>query len=103
MLPAGWRARLADAADTNLFIYRKILPWRIGALALGSALHGFVPAVFFERRPADAGAWNVPLYVSANATIPLLEAFIAESLPLGSCFCSPPSASRCPNWCSCAP
>lgn len=90
--PRGWRARFADAADTSLYIYRKILPWLVGALALGSALHGFVPAGFFERWLAGTGAWSVPLaalaglplYVSANATIPLLEAFVAKGVPLGT-------------------
>jgi uncharacterized protein len=90
--PAGWRARLIDAAEASVFIYRKILPWLLGALALGAGLHGFVPAGFFERWLVDPGAWSVPLasvaglplYVSANATIPLLEAFVAKGVPLGT-------------------
>jgi uncharacterized membrane protein YraQ (UPF0718 family) len=90
--PTGWRARLADAADSSLYIYRKIAPWLLGALALGAAMHGFVPAGFFERWLAGTGVWSVPLaslaglplYVSANATIPLLEAFVAKGVPLGT-------------------
>jgi uncharacterized membrane protein YraQ (UPF0718 family) len=90
--PRGWRARSADAARTSLRILRSIAPWLLGALALGSALHGFVPAGFFERWLAGAGAWTVPLaslaglplYVSANATVPLLEAFVAKGVPLGT-------------------
>lgn len=88
----GWRARLLDAADTSLYILKKIAPWLLGALAFGAALHGFVPAGFFERMFAGTGAWTVPLaslaglplYVSANATVPLLEAFVTKGVPLGT-------------------
>lgn len=90
--PRGWRARIADAADASLHILRKIAPWLAGALALGAALHGFVPEGFFARHLAGTGAWSVPLaalaglplYVSANATVPLLEAFVAKGVPLGT-------------------
>lgn len=88
----GWRARLYDAADTSFFILRKIAPWLLVALAFGAALHGFVPEGFFERMFAGTGAWTVPLaslaglplYVSANATVPLLEAFVTKGVPLGT-------------------
>jgi len=90
--PQGWRARIADAADSSVYILRKIAPWLLGALALGAALHGFVPEGFFQRWLAGTGAWSVPLaalaglplYVSANATVPLLEAFVAKGVPLGT-------------------
>lgn len=88
----GWRTRLRDAAATSLRILRKIAPWLVASLALGASLHGFVPAGFFERRFAGTGAWSVPLaslaglplYVSANATVPLLDAFVAKGVPLGT-------------------
>lgn len=90
--PAGLAARLRDAADTSVFILRKIFPWLVGALLLGAALHGFVPEGFFERAFAGRSSWTVPLaslaglplYVSANATVPLLEAFVAKGVPLGT-------------------
>ncbi len=90
--PQGWRARLADAADSSVYILRKIAPWLLGALALGAALHGFVPEGFFQRWLVGTGAWSVPLaalaglplYLSANATVPLLEAFVAKGVPLGT-------------------
>jgi uncharacterized membrane protein YraQ (UPF0718 family) len=90
--PVGWRARLRDAGETSGYILRKIFPWLLAALALGAGVHGFVPAGFFERTFADTGAWTVPLaalaglplYVSANATVPLLEAFVTKGVPLGT-------------------
>lgn len=90
--PSGWRARVLDAAATSGFILRKIFPWLLAALAFGAGLHGFVPEGFFEHLFAGRGAWTVPLaslaglplYVSANATIPLLEAFVAKGVPLGT-------------------
>lgn len=88
----GWAARLRDAAETSLYILRKIGPWLVVALVFGAGLHGFVPEGFFERWFAGTGAWTVPLatlvglplYVSANATVPLLEAFVAKGVPLGT-------------------
>jgi uncharacterized protein len=90
--PSGWRARLQDAAATSLRILRRILPWLLVSLALGAGLHGFVPAGFFERLFAGTGMWTVPLaslaglplYVSANATVPLLDAFVSKGVPLGT-------------------
>ncbi|MBX3737464.1 MAG: permease [Candidatus Didemnitutus sp.] len=90
--PEGWRARLVDAAQTSGRILRNIAPWLVGALVLGAALHGFVPENFFQSLFAGRGAWTVPLaalaglplYVSANATVPLLEAFVAKGVPLGT-------------------
>lgn len=90
--PAGWRARLRDAAETSGRILRKIAPWLLVSLALGAGMHGFVPAGFFERQFAGTGAWTVPLaslaglplYLSANATVPLLDAFVAKGVPLGT-------------------
>lgn len=90
--PEGWRARFVDAAQTSGRILKNIFPWLVAALVLGAALHGFVPEGFFERMFAGRGAWTVPLaaliglplYVSANATIPLLEAFVAKGVPLGT-------------------
>jgi hypothetical protein len=88
----GWKARLTDAAETSVRILRKIMPWLLASLALGAGMHGFVPAGFFERLFAGTGAWTVPLasaaglplYVSANATVPLLDAFVAKGVPLGT-------------------
>lgn len=89
---SGLRARLGAAARTSGRILRNIAPWLVGALVLGAALHGFVPEGFFERTFAGRGSWTVPLaalaglplYLSANATVPLLEAFVAKGVPLGT-------------------
>lgn len=91
-VPTTWPGRLAEAADTSVFIYKKIFVYLIAALALGAGLHGFVPEGFFEKLLAGTGAWTVPLaalgglplYVSANATVPLLDAFVAKGVPLGT-------------------
>lgn len=88
----GWRARGAEAAATSGRILRNIAPWLLGSLALGAALHGFVPDGFFQKLFGGRGSWTVPLasliglplYVSANATVPLLEAFVAKGVPLGT-------------------
>ncbi len=88
----GGRARLHDAAATSVRILRNIAPWLLASLALGAGMHGFVPDDFFQKLFAGTGAWTVPLaslaglplYVSANATVPLLDAFVAKGVPLGT-------------------
>lgn len=90
--PHGWTARLRDAAETSGRILRQIAPWLVGSLLLGASMHGFVPEGFFQKLFAGRGSWTVPLaslaglplYVSANATVPLLEAFVAKGVPLGT-------------------
>lgn len=90
--PTGWRGRLDDAAATSIRILRKIAPWLVISLALGAGMHGFVPTGFFEKLFAGTGAWTVPLaslaglpfYLSANATVPLLDALVAKGVPLGT-------------------
>ncbi len=91
-VPDTWSGRVREAADTSVFIYKKIFLYLIAALALGAGLHGFVPEGFFEKLLSGTGAWTVPLaalgglplYVSANATVPLLDAFVAKGVPLGT-------------------
>ncbi|MFH1498115.1 MAG: permease, partial [Verrucomicrobiota bacterium] len=91
-VPDTWSGRIRDAAETSGFIYKKIFVYLLAALALGAGLHGFVPEGFFEKLLAGTGAWSVPLaalgglplYVSANATVPLLDAFVAKGVPLGT-------------------
>jgi uncharacterized membrane protein YraQ (UPF0718 family) len=90
--PSGWRARLGDAAATSARILHRIAPWLVASLALGAGMHGFVPAGYFEKFFAGTGAWSVPLaslaglplYFSANATVPLLDALVAKGVPLGT-------------------
>ena len=90
--PHGLGPRLRDAAETSGFILRKIAPWLLVSLGLGAGMHGFVPGGFFENLFAGTGAWTVPLaslgglplYVSANATVPLLDAFVTKGVPLGT-------------------
>jgi len=90
--PHGLGPRLRDAAATTGFILRKIAPWLLMALGLGAGMHGFVPAGFFENLFAGRSGWTVPvasaaglpLYVSANATVPLLDAFVSKGVPLGT-------------------
>ena len=91
-VPEGWRARVKVAAEDSWFIYRKIFRYLLIALALGAGLHGFVPEGFLEKALAGTGVWSVPLasliglplYVSANATVPLLDALVAKGVPLGT-------------------
>ncbi len=73
-------------------ITAKIMPYVIGGVALGAAIHGYVPQGFFESYLRAAGFWGVPLavvlavplYANASGAIPIVQALIAKGVPLGT-------------------
>lgn len=84
--------RLETARSESGKLTKSILPYLVVGLAIGAAMHGFVPEDFVRE---IAGANNilavpmmvllgVPLYGGAAAVLPLIEALSAASVPLGT-------------------
>lgn len=76
----------------GLALTKKITPFVLIGLAVGAAIHGFVPAGYFENL---IGAGNllavplaviaaVPLYANAVGIIPIMEPLVAKGIPLGT-------------------
>lgn len=71
---------------------RKILPYVIFGVALGSLIHGYVPAGFFEQFLKSGDWWSVPLatvvaiplYSNDVGVIPVMQALITKGVPLGT-------------------
>lgn len=87
-----WPERVDAAVAETREIFGKVWTWVLVGVAIGAAIHGWVPADFF----ADvAGADNplavpvvtlagMPLYVNGAGVVPIAEALWSKGMPLGT-------------------
>lgn len=87
-----WPERVDAAAAETREIFGKVWKWVLVGVAIGAAIHGWVPTEFF----ADvAGADNplavpvvtlagMPLYVNGAGVVPIAEALWSKGMPLGT-------------------
>lgn len=81
---AIWNSTWAD--------FKKVLPYLMAGVALGSVIYGFMPTDFVVRfASADnpfavpvAAVIGIPLYIRAEAVIPLSAALAAKGMGLGA-------------------
>lgn len=73
-------------------ITKSIFPYVILGVAIGAAIHGFVPQTLIESY-LNVRAWwvvpvatllGVPLYTNSVSVIPIIEALIGKGIPLGT-------------------
>jgi uncharacterized membrane protein YraQ (UPF0718 family) len=72
--------------------FRKVLPYLMGGVALGSMIYGFMPTEFVSAMASDdklfavpvAAIIGIPLYIRAEAVIPLSAALAAKGMSLGA-------------------
>lgn len=73
-------------------IFSKVWIWVIVGVAVGAAIHGWVPTDFFTTHAGIdnplavplAALVGVPLYVNGGGVVPIGEALWAKGLPLGT-------------------
>lgn len=73
-------------------ISKKIIPYILAGVGLGSIIHGYVPEGFFEKYINKNNPWAVPvavilavpLYSNATGVIPIIESLIDKGVPLGT-------------------
>ncbi|MCD9521627.1 permease [Photobacterium carnosum] len=78
--------------QTTWVDFKKVLPYLIGGIALGSMIYGFMPTEFVakvanENNPFSipiAAIIGIPLYIRAEAVIPLSAALAAKGMGLGA-------------------
>lgn len=86
------RHEFAKSEVRDIFV--KIWLWVIAGIAIGAALHGYLPQSFIESNLGTGAWWSVPLavaigiptYANATAVIPVIGALIAKGLPVGTAF-----------------
>ncbi|KGJ95654.1 hypothetical protein ND16A_1189 [Thalassotalea sp. ND16A] len=79
-----WRSTWKD--------FHKVLPYLIGGIALGSMIYGFMPTEFVASVASDSNPFavpiaaiiGIPLYIRAEAVIPLSAALAAKGMGLGA-------------------
>ena len=73
-------------------IVRKVVVYVVIGIAIGAAMHGYVPENFFtEFLSADkwyavplAVILAVPMYANAAGIVPVIQVFVAKGVPLGT-------------------
>ena len=84
--------RLPSIIKDGWDIVRKVLLYVIVGIAIGAAMHGYVPENFFtEFLSADkwyavplAVILAVPMYANAAGIVPVIQVFVAKGVPLGT-------------------
>lgn len=88
VLPNKWMKIWA----TTWTDFKKVLPYLIGGIALGSMIYGFMPTEFVASIASESNPFaipvaaviGIPLYIRAEAVIPLSAALAAKGMSLGA-------------------
>ncbi|MEG2172699.1 MAG: permease [Desulfovibrionaceae bacterium] len=99
------RHHFAKRETANIFV--RVWKWVIVGVALGAALHGYVPQEWFTEN-FGAGQWwsvplavliGIPLYTNVTGIIPIMESLLLKGLPVGTtlAFCMAAVAASLPE------
>ena len=87
---------LADRVESGLGAVRQIVgrvwPYILAGIAIGAAIHGYVPETFMASFMGKEAWWSVPLavimgvpmYSNAAGIIPIVQALLAKGAALGT-------------------
>ncbi|MFA6767051.1 MAG: permease [Parabacteroides sp.] len=84
--------RLPGILKDSWGIVRGVLIYVIIGIAIGGAIHGYVPEGFFQHYMSK-GTWfavplsvvlAVPMYANAAGIVPVIEVFVAKGVPIGT-------------------
>lgn len=84
--------RLPEIVREGWNIVRKVLVYVLIGIAIGAAMHGYVPEDFFTAY-LSADKWYavplavilaVPMYANAAGIVPVIQVFVAKGVPLGT-------------------
>jgi uncharacterized protein len=84
--------RVDAARDETRDIVVTVLPYVLVGIAIGAAIHGWVPAGFFADTGIADSIWSVPvatlagvpLYANVAGVVPLVDAVYSKGLGLGT-------------------
>jgi len=84
--------RVPSIVREALATTKKVLPYVLVGIAIGAAMHGFVPANYFERYISKDNPFavpvavilGVPMYANATSVIPVIEQLVAKGIALGT-------------------
>ena len=84
--------RLPEITRGAWDIVKGVLLYVVIGIAIGAAMHGFVPENFFNKYLGGGEWWTVPLavlvavpmYANAAGIVPVIQVFVAKGVPLGT-------------------
>lgn len=87
-----WDDRIRDAGHSTKEIVGKVWPYVILGIAIGAAIHGFVPESYLADIMGRSSWWavpaavllGIPLYSNAAGIIPVVSALMAKGAALGT-------------------
>lgn len=87
-----FRQRLPEITRGAWAIVKGVLIYVIIGIAIGAAMHGYVPENFFGKYLGGGEWWTVPLavlvavpmYANAAGIVPIIQVFVAKGVPLGT-------------------
>jgi uncharacterized membrane protein YraQ (UPF0718 family) len=90
--PLTFLQRLPEITRGAWDIVKSVLLYVIIGIAIGAAMHGYVPEQFFAEYLGSGAWWTVPLavilavpmYANAAGIVPVVQVFVAKGVPLGT-------------------
>ena len=87
-----WQARIAYARQAVKEIVGKVWPYVLAGIAVGAAIHGYVPQDFMAGIMGKGAWWSVPaavllgipMYSNAAGIIPIVQALLEKGAALGT-------------------
>jgi len=87
-----FRQRLPEITRNAWDIVKGVVLYVIIGIAIGAAMHGYVPENFFGKYLGGGQWWTVPLavilavpmYANAAGIVPVIQVFVAKGVPLGT-------------------
>jgi uncharacterized protein len=91
-VPLVWGERLAFGREAVRDIVGRVWPYVLAGIAVGAAIHGYVPQDFMARIMGRGAWWSVPLavligvpmYSNAAGIIPIVQALLEKGAALGT-------------------
>lgn len=88
----SWAERIDWGVDSVRAIVGKVWPWVVGGIAVGAAIHGYVPEDFMASLMGRSAWWSVPvavllgvpMYANAAGVIPVMQALLEKGAALGT-------------------
>jgi uncharacterized membrane protein YraQ (UPF0718 family) len=88
----AWSDRVARGREAVRDIVGKVWPYVLGGIAVGAAIHGYVPEGFMASIMGKDAWWSVPLavligipmYSNAAGVIPVVQALIGKGAAMGT-------------------
>ena len=86
------KPRLSKSWRFTRDLYKRMLPFMLGGVAVGAFIHGFVPEGFLAQYAGQsnpfavplAAAIGVPMYIRTSTMIPIASALVGKGVGLGT-------------------